>query len=221
MFGSSNPASPARFTGCLVALFLVSTSSAVTINLSDELDLGTFNSNTTETRTILTTSTTGFDAIDNTFDGVVIYSFTVKYDETDGIQEFAGLSLFDGGSENLGITNRFSSDMWSYFRAAFISANEADLQNAGGDVVTIAANDPKTFTVQINYNVGAVDSASILFDGKTTLLPDGNYSFDSVRVRARNVKVDYTDISFTIIPEPATLMLLGLGGVVLAHRSRS
>ncbi len=206
----------------IIVLSIASIATAAPISLGDELDVGGLNNNQTVDRTILSTSHSDFDGINDTFDGVFQYKFTVTYDATDGNGEFAALQLYNGGSQNLGITNNFNSGNWSYFRAAFNSGNEADLLNAGDNTVPIVAGVPQSFIVTINYVSGGNDSATVTFAGKTTDLPDGQYSFNNMRVRARNAQVDFTDISFEFnpIPEPASVALLASGVMLIARRRR-
>ena len=107
-------------------------------------------------RTILDTTDPNFDGIDNTFTGVVTYEFLVNFDVLDGgtaVNTFAGFQLYNDNSENLGVSDRWPSALWSYYRAAFQSGGVGDLDNGSG-TLAIVTGDPQFFSVTINYVAG-------------------------------------------------------------------
>jgi hypothetical protein len=210
-----------------VVLLLIQPAGATTFSFADQPGITGGGDGTT----ILDTSDPDFGGIDDSFEGVVSYTFTSSFtqfdnggDNTTAESTFSGFQLFNGGTENLGINDMWSSANWSYFRAAD-TEGDGELDNGSGPL-PIALNDPQTFAVAINYMAGGDDSAVITWNGNANVLPTGNYSFDNVRVRAGNglTAVDFTDMSMTInaVPEPSTcvLAIVALLAVAVCRRRR-
>ena len=191
-----------------------------TLTFTDELDVAGGGSG----RTILNTTDPNFDGIDDTFDGIVTYTFTTTFDALQGggaADTFGGFQLYNGGVENLGVSDQWQSPNWSYYRAAGAAGGIGNLDNGSG-TLAIAVGDPQTFNVAITFVAGANDTAVITWNGNANTLPAGNYSFDNVHVRAGNdaTQADFTNMSMTIVPEPCTLALASLGLTALVRRRR-
>ena len=178
--------------------------------------------------TLLDTNThPGFNGIDDTFDGSIIFEFTITFDSypANNNTNFALFALKNANdvafsSSRISIGNFVNSDVWDANQGSLIS----DPFNFGNNQVVQGQS--QSFTLTIDYNAGALDSATLIISGDSTTygLPENNYSFDLIDFTSgfEGTSVSATNMSVSIVPEPATYALLSgaLALVFVALRRR-
>ena len=171
--------------------------------------------------TLLDTNThPEFNGIDDTFDGSIIFEFTITFDSypANNNTNFALFALKNAtdvafSSSRISIGNYVNSDVWS--------ANQGSLASNPFNFGTnqVVEGQSQAFTLTIDYNAGALDSATLIISGDSTTygLPGNNYSFDIFDFTSgfEGTSVSATNISVSIVPEPATYALLS-GTLALA-----
>jgi len=123
--------------------------------------------------------------VDDTFSGTIACSFTLEFTQLandTGFEGFAGLQFWQGGAERFGIGDNWASTDWSVFQAP---VGNQPLLDATDQAVPLALNDPKTFTVTIDFVAGGDDTITVHFDGRDNVFT-GQLDFDQVRVRCGN-----------------------------------
>ena len=176
---------------------------------------------------VLLDSTThaGFNGIDDTFDGTLIFNFTLNVENFPGNQSYSTIDFDNTSAGDSPIAIGFSSSVsnfWNTFR--LLNGGSNALNNLGTSSV-IQGRD-QTFTLTIDYNANALDSAILEMGGNPFDydLGDFDYSFDKISFRngyADNI-TSATNMLVTIVPEPATYALLSgaLALVFVALRRR-
>ncbi len=162
-------------------------------------------------------------AVDDSYAGTITLAFTINQDswaDAFANNDYTFFQLYNGGTatanERVGVGNYWTSTEWSTFRETTITINGT---NSG---TSMTLNTPTSFTLEINYNAGADDVATINGGGFVNHMISDDYSFDAVVVRNGNGlnQADYTAMSMTAVPEPSSTALLGLGGLALILRRR-
>ena len=163
-----------------------------------------------------------FNRVDNTFEGSVIFKFTMTFDQFTGPRPSDARIYFVSDSSILfEIGSSRYHDDWIGVRA-------------GIGVIDLGTNpvvegQSQAFTLTIDYNAGALDTGTLSIDGDTTTydIRDYDYSFDKIRLRnglADNT-VSATNMSVEVVPEPATYALifgaLAFGFVALRRRFKA
>ena len=178
---------------------------------------------------LLDNTTSGFNGIDDTFDGRVIFNFTLTFDTFPAGGSYAIFALEDSaGSNPIAIGNSWSSRNWDGLRidktVTHVDQQLTVLDYFGTNA--IAEGVSQAFTMTIDYNAGALDTGTLSIDGDTTTydIRDYDYSFDKIRLRnglADNT-VSATNMSVEVVPEPATYALIfgSLALVFVAFRRR-
>ncbi len=132
---------------------------------------------------------------DDTASDSLYFRFTATAISSAGnnlVGTFAGLQLFAGEVERLGVGNRFSSSLWSYFGGSEGDLNSSQPTTAGGQE-TISTNVSRTIQVKVRYLPGGDDEITIwlspldaLDNGQSsdaTTFFTADASFDGVRLR--------------------------------------
>ena len=176
---------------------------------------------TTNTAFILTNWTNPeFNGIDDTFDGSITFEITFQLDVfPTGLDNYALFQLWNGQTEvpiGIGID---SSDIWLGYRFD----DKANGLNIGN--TPIVGGQSQSFTLTIDYNAGALDTALIVVDGDSNVynIGDYDYSFDIVAlITGTDHAGSLTNITVSIVPEPETYALIfgALAFVFVALRRR-
>ena len=140
---------------------------------------------------------------DDALAGRFRYRFTLEYASLangTGADGFCGLQLYHEGAESMGIGDNWASTHWGGYRAP--GALDFDLADGSGQPVPLAAGDPETITVEIEFKPGEADRTTVLFRGAETVFT-GNLAFDEVRLRCGNAghAANFTDLHFEFIPD--------------------
>ena len=171
---------------------------------------------TPSTQTTLLDANTlpGFNGIDDTFDGSITFEFTLTFhnypnnNSTFAILAFKNSEFDDINllTSRISIGNFFSSDVWDANQGSVIS----DHFNFGNNPVVVGQS--QSFTLTIDYYAGALDSATLIISGDSTTygLPENHYSFDLIDFTSgfEGTNVSATNMSVSIVPEPATYALI-------------
>ena len=168
-----------------------------------------------------------FVPIDDTYDELVIFNFTITFNTYSTTNySYGGFYLVDPAFDSpIAIGNEWGSYNWNAFRS---NSNNGVTGNIPIGTNAIVEGQPTTFTMTINYNAGALDTATLRMTGDNTTYDLGahDYSFDRIRVRNGNDNMmSFTNMSFNVIPEPETYALifggLALGFVMLRRRLKA
>ncbi|MGB0290934.1 MAG: hypothetical protein ACPGC0_07060, partial [Opitutales bacterium] len=153
----------------------------------------------------------GFNGIDDTFDGRLIFNFTLNIEIYPTNPGYSTIDLDNTSTGNSPIAIGFSSsdsNFWNTFR--LIGGNSNALNNLGTN--SVIEGQDQGFTLTIDYNAGALDSATLGMERNPFLYDLGNYDYSFDRISFRNGLTDnvtsVTDLSVSIVPEPATYALI-------------
>ena len=209
-------------TGLFMLFFSHSHGLALVYNLNDVVN----KTGVTFTTLLDTNTHPGFNGIDDTFDGSVIFNFTITFDQYPSSgNEYALFKLNDGqGPFNVAIGAYYSNNWTGWDEKDFNSS-----LNLGTN--PIVAGQSQAFTMTIDYNAGALDTGTVVLAGDSTVynLVDYDYSFDQIIFQTFPGSGDgtiqiasATDMSVSIVPEPATYALISgaLALVFVAVRRR-
>ena len=193
-------------TGLFMLFFSHSHGLALVYNLNDVVN----KTGVTFTTLLDTNTHPGFNGIDDTFDGSVIFNFTITFDQYPSSgNEYALFMLNDGqGPFNVAIGAYYSNNWTGWDEKDFNSS-----LNLGTN--PIVAGQSQAFTMTIDYNAGALDTGTVVLAGDSTVynLAAYDYSFDGVHFETAfpstsGKVVSATNITVSIVPEPATYALL-------------
>jgi hypothetical protein len=158
--------------------------------------------------------------------GTTLYlSFIADVDSAD----YAGLSLFEGGTENLFLGKTFGAPNWGI-----------DIGGTGVNVTTPTSTQ-SLLVFRLDFGGGTTASDTLIrfyvnpAVGTEPVTADAsiekaNFTFDQIRVQAGlgvadgafdeiRIGTDYADVA--VVPEPASLGLAAVGGVLLLGRRRA
>ena len=158
-----------------------------------------------------------FNRVDNTFEGSVIFKFTMTFDQFTGPRPSDARIYFVSDSSILfEIGSSRYHDDWIGVRA-------------GIGVIDLGTNpvvegQSQAFTLTIDYNAGALDTGTLSIDGDSTVYDIGefDYSFKGIGFGNTPPPASFTNMSVEIVPEPATYALISgaLAFVFVAIRRR-
>jgi hypothetical protein len=198
---------------------LVQTTAGATVEykITVELnDVGTVNTSATPNKTI-TSQVEGKD-------GIGTARFNIQQSVTDLVQvSFSTGTLYNGYGAGIGATGGTATARGNGFMDLdTIWAVKATTDAPGGAINAILVL-TGSFVVDAGAMVG--DSSTIRLTYKTPTLPPGMIKYNNgASVVAKSTDSDpyfgFTGLTVEIIPEPATLAVLGLGGALLAIRRR-
>ena len=148
-----------------------------------------------------------FNGIDDTFDGSITFNFSITYDIYPSGGSFSVFHLeSNAGIAPIAIGNTWTSDNWGAYRINGLITEFAIGSNA------VVEGQSQAFTMTIDYNAVAHDSATLIMAGDSTAydIGDYDYSFDRIKFRngLDNNVSSATNMSVSIVPEPATYALL-------------
>ena len=157
------------------------------------------------------TTHAGFNGIDDTFDGTLTFNFSLRVESYPTNPGYSTIDLDNTSTGNSPLAIGFSSwvsNFWNTFR--LLNGGSNALNNLGTSSVNEGQD--QGFTLTIDYNAGALDSAILGMERNPFLydLGDYDYSFDRISFRkglTDNV-TSVTDLSVSIVPEPATYALI-------------
>ena len=162
-----------------------------------------------------------FNGIDDTFDGRITFKFSITYDVYPSGGAFSAFHLDNNtGIAPIAIGNTWASDNWDGYRINGVITEFPIGSNA------VVEGQAQAFTLTIDYNAGALDSATLIMAGDSTAyaIGDYDYSFESIKFRngLDNTVSSMTNMSVSIVPEPATYALISsaLAFVFVALRRR-
>ena len=200
-------------TGLFMLCFSHSHGLAMVYNLNDVLN----QTGSASTEILNSTTHPGFTGIDDTFDGSVTFNFTITFGQFYPSAENAifalNKTLNNNGVAFTGIGGFFIGN-WSGMPADTGGFGNIDLGSN-----PIVAGVSQAFTMTIDYNAGALDTGTVVLAGDSTVynLVDYDYSFTQIRfttVTQNSSLASATNMSVSIVPEPATYALLS-GALVL------
>jgi hypothetical protein len=144
---------------------------------------------------------------------------SVVYDGTYAVQYVTEADLTEGQNNKLGQ----SGDMLA--GTSFSVSGMYDATSWGGAGVSIEYKDASWGTFAWEwytiYGGDGTDTGWLSFATPTWTAPTGTEHFD-VSINQWSWATTYLDnVSLTVVPEPATMLLLGLGGLVLRSRKRA
>ena len=177
---------------------------------------------------LLDNTTSGFNGIDNTFNGRVTFNFTLTFDDYPAGGSFAVFALEDSaGSNPIAIGNSWSSNNWDGYRLDKTIGNvDQQLTTLSFGSNAIAQGVAQAFTMTIDYNAGALDTGTLSIEGDSTTYDIGDYDYSFTNLRWRNGLTDSvasaTNMTVEVVPEPATYALIfgALAFVFVAIRRR-
>ena len=160
--------------------------------------------------------------------------YTASPPEIDGGSDFAGIQLWRGGNESLGVGNNWGA--WAY--STFVP--DGDLRRPSDNAYTnVHSGIEHLFVVKVSYADGG-DSAVVWMDpdpadgdsqggGVYTTSLDGDFSFDEVKARSGSSNNDnswtFSNTAFVEgwadIPEPSSALLVVVGGLGMLIRRRA
>ena len=208
------------FINTSLLMLFVSHSYGLVFNLTNVYNqAGSVNNNS---NILDNTTHPGFNGIDDTFDGTVIFNFTITYDLLPSQNNVAVFQLMNSaGNIPLAIGNSWSSDYWNGFQL-----------NGGLTILTLGSNpvvkgQPQAFTMIIDYNASALDNGTLIIAGDPIVYDIGDYDYSfsgiyfSTGVNSDNA-ASATNMSVVVIPEPVTYALIfgALALVFVAVRRR-
>ena len=157
------------------------------------------------------TTHAGFNGIDDTFDGTLTFNFSLRVESYPTNPGYSTIDLDNTSTGNSPLAIGFSSwvsNFWNTFRLIGGSSNA--LNNLGTSSVNEGQD--QGFTLTIDYNAGALDSATLGMERNPFLYDLGDYDYSFDRISFRNGLTDnvtsVTDLSVSIVPEPATYALI-------------
>ena len=174
------------------------------------------------------TTHAGFNGIDDTFDGTLTFNFSLRVESYPTNPGYSTIDLDNTSTGDSPLAIGFSSwvsNFWNTFRLIGGSSNA--LNNLGTSSVNEGQD--QGFTLTIDYNAGALDSAILGMERNPFLYDLGDYDYSFDRISFRNGLTDnvtsVTDLSVSIVPEPATYALisgaLALVSVALRRRFKA
>jgi len=192
------------------ALVLAAVAHAETFVLEDQFDVDD-NNYATAPKVLSSATHPNFTPIDDSFDGLLIASFTIEAKTTLPTLNGRGATTFhlyndSGATEVLGIGNGWWSASWSVWKGPY-EGSPFDFLNADGvripifDEVNEVAAGKATMRLTIDYNAFALDTASIQIDGGTNELLPADYSFEEILTKSYAVPSDFTNMSVEIISD--------------------
>ena len=168
------------------------------------------------------TTHSGFNGIDNTFDGRINFNFTITFNTYPSAGGAYASYTIERGTNSipLAIGKSWTSSNWNGFRGA----NAPIILTFGANPVVEGQS--QAFAMTIDYNAGALDTGTLIIAGDSNVydIGDYDYSFESIRFRSglSNTIASFTNMSVEIVPEPETYALLSgalaLGFVALRRR---
>ena len=152
-------------------------------------------------------------AADDTYTGTISYTGTIEFtalaNET-GEFGFAGLQIWQGGTERMGVGDQWENTNWSGFNAA--DGTNFTLLDEAGFPVPLAVNVPETFTVTIEMVAGGDDTVTVNFRGRDSVFI-GPSDFDQLRIRCGNDNqvANFSNLSFrTGVPGDEEIKILSV-----------
>ena len=171
------------------------------------------------------TTHAGFNGIDDTFDGTLTFNFSLRIELYPTNPGYSTIDLDNTSTGDSPIAIGFSSwvsNFWNTFR--LLNGGSNALNNLGTSSVNEGQD--QGFTLTIDYNAGALGSATLGMERNPFLYDLGDYDYSFDRISFRNGLTDnvtsVTDLSVSIVPEPATYALISgaLALVFVALRRR-
>ena len=181
----------------------------------------------------------------STASDVLYFKYTVTNPASNSTNEnyYAGLQLWEGGNERLGVGNAWGPYAYSAFATA---GSDVDLHSAMSETgqvwQLVRASDTTTLVFKVEYVNGGNDNISVWLNPdlglseaaqNSALLTtfQANATFDEVRLREGGggsgwtfsniaIATSGTDTGF-FIPEASSALLGGLGVLVLTRRRRA
>lgn len=179
--------------------------------------------------------------------GTLYFKYTVTNPASNNTNEFyyAGMSFFDGASENLGVGNGW--DPWAY--SAFsggLPGGNLDLNSATPEPFAtyqeVRSTDMTTIVIRVDFNSFANDNITVWLNpdlGLTEAAQSSslrtnffaNATFDTIYLREGGggsgwtysnfaIAENSTDTGFFAVPEPSAALLGGFGLIGLLRRRR-
>ena len=151
----------------IAALLLGATAQAEMINNIDDVpnkEGGTANI------TVLDTTHPLFSGIDDTYSGNLEIKVTINFD-AHRTSSFTGFQLYDGTTQRVGLGTYFNGTAWGGYKAL----GNFELKNEGS-TLSVAINDPQTYTMNIIYVAGGLDSGTISIAGGYNYTMDSGHS---------------------------------------------
>ena len=204
-------------TGLFMLFVCHSHGLALVYNLADVIN----QTDSGSTNLLDNTTHPGFNGIDDTFDGSIIFNFTITYHEypSDPNNIHALFQFFSPMNDVIEL-GAFQSENWQIFK----------WKNDIAETLTFGSNpfvegQSQEFTMTIDYNAGALDTGTLMIAGDSTVydIGDYNYSFEQiVFITGDGNDVSATNMSVEIVPEPETYALISgaLALVFVALRRR-
>ncbi|XAL99117.1 PEP-CTERM sorting domain-containing protein [Phycisphaeraceae bacterium D3-23] len=157
---------------------------------------------------------TGFADFTNALGAGEVLTLTVDAAEASGnfFNGFAGVSLFIGGSERIFVGHPFNSGSWGVDGGAIGGPNTTGNTTEDNTAVFTYVYDTGawTFSLSSGENLSGTAAANEAYDRLRFANGDnGDLAIDALSVDISNV------------PEPGSLALLGLGGLMIARRRRA
>ncbi len=193
-----------------IASIIVTADSGLISNIGNTLDVATFD-NVSGTATLQGVGS-GLAPILTIFDFAALTGsgdFALRSSATVGQAINTHIVLAVGNAAN------WTGDIGGWTNPDETEGRSLTLAFGGDTVFGGSLTAPSHARITLDFNV---TFASVSLDGGTTFLAPGTYDFATLNASYDSIFNDGGSGSITVVPEPATMALLSLGGLLLATR---